>query len=144
MEIKIPWCGCPTGYWQYSACSTLYLPSLKPLMFRGVPRKGDAFNDLHLTRLEINILVNISHSMWNNRSSSDVTFLVGELVRDAYFQGSPWTPEGISGCRVSVDPPGGGKGGKEAWASPLDTLQERKEFQPTSNLVLGTSLCLAF
>lgn len=79
------------------------LPSC-PLPFLGVPWKGkNAFNDLHLTRLEIKLLVNLSHSMWNNRNGGDVTFLVGEHIKGACLQWSPRTSKGISGCQVSLD-----------------------------------------
>ena len=74
-----------------------------PLTFPGMSQKSkDAFNNLYLTRLEINLLVSLSHWMWNNRSSGDVTFLVGEHIKGARLQPSPWTPKGISSCQVSL------------------------------------------
>lgn len=132
-EIKIPPCGCPKGFWQYPACLTFV--SAHPLcllffFFLGVPQKGNAFNDLHLTRLEINLSVNNSHSVWNNTTSGDVTFLVGEHVKGVCFQRSPWTPKGISGCQVSLEVTGRGRQRKGAPAahSTLDTHYKMKVF----------------
>lgn len=125
MEIKIPWCACPKGFWQHLGCSNLCIcfPSC-PLTFPGAPWKGDAFNDLHLTRLEINLLVNLSHSTCNDRSGGDVTFLVGEHIKGACLQRAPWTPKGTSGCQVSLDPTGEGERGRK---------QEQAHWIPRTN-----------
>lgn len=115
-----------------------------PWRFSGVPWKEDAFNDLHWTRLEINLLVNLSYSIWNNRTSGDVVFLVGEHIKGARPWQSPWTPKGTSGCQISLTSTGRGREWKVAWASSLNTLHKIKVFQPTSNSVLCISWCLAF
>lgn len=105
------------------------LPS-GPWDLLGVPWKGEAFSDLHWTRLEINLLVNLSHSMWNNRTGGDVTFLVGEHIKGACRWGSPWTPKGISGCQLSLGSTGGGRQSKAAWATHWILHTEGRRFLP--------------
>jgi hypothetical protein len=92
--MKIPWCGCPKSFWQYLAYSTFASAVLGPWRFLrcAMKRQCNAFNDLHLTRLEINLLVNLSHSMWNNRTGGDVTFLVGEHIKGTAFHSVPEHP----------------------------------------------------
>lgn len=128
--------------WPTQPLRLLFL--LVPGDFWGMPWKGDVFNGLYLTRLGINLLVNLSCSTWNNRTGGDVTFLVGEQIKGACLQPSPWTPKGISGCQVSLDSTGRGRERREARANSLDILHKMKVFQPTSNSILCTSLRLAF
>lgn len=103
VKTNTPSCGCPKGSWYSPAWSTLHLPSLSHWQFLEAPRKGEAFNDRHWTRLEISLLKDLSRSMWNNSTGGDVTFLVGEHIKGACLCRSPWTPKGVSGCQVSLD-----------------------------------------